>query len=132
MKCTEHNKEYFGGREESRTPKALLTLGGFQDRFRHQSICSSMILEHRVRFELTVLEFCRLLHWASLPPVHIVGVGGAIRTPIMQFWRLPFCQLELHLHKKKNSCDKFITQRQEPCYLERITRLELVTFTLAK
>jgi len=33
-----------GGREESRTPKALLTLGGFQDRFRHQSICSSIIL----------------------------------------------------------------------------------------
>ena len=26
-------------------------------------------MEHRVRFELTALEFCRLLHWASLPPV---------------------------------------------------------------
>ena len=25
-------------------------------------------LDVRVRFELTVLQFCRLLHWASLPP----------------------------------------------------------------
>ena len=27
-------------------------------------------LEHRVRFELTVLRICNPLHWASLPPVH--------------------------------------------------------------
>jgi hypothetical protein len=29
-------------------------------------------LEHRVRFELTGLGICSPLHWASLPPVHIM------------------------------------------------------------
>ena len=28
-------------------------------------------LEQRVRFELTALGFCRPLHWASLPPLHV-------------------------------------------------------------
>ena len=28
-------------------------------------------LEQRVRFELTVLGFCRPLHWATLPPLHV-------------------------------------------------------------
>ena len=43
-------------------------------------------LEHRVRFELTVLQFCRLLHWASLPPVHkLFGYPGGIRTPTSGF-----------------------------------------------
>ena len=28
-------------------------------------------LEWRVGFEPTALQFCRLLHWASLPPPHI-------------------------------------------------------------
>ena len=30
----------------------------------------STYLEHRARFELAVLEFCRLLRWATPPPVH--------------------------------------------------------------
>ena len=27
-------------------------------------------MEHRVRFELTILRICNPLHWAALPPVH--------------------------------------------------------------
>jgi len=29
-------------------------------------------LEERVRFELTTLRICNPLHWASLPPLHIL------------------------------------------------------------
>jgi hypothetical protein len=39
-----------------------------------------------VRFELTVLEFCRLLRWASPPPLHeLFGVPGRIRTLTSSF-----------------------------------------------
>jgi hypothetical protein len=34
-------------------------------------LATGAFLEQRVGFEPTVLEFCRLLHWASLPPLHI-------------------------------------------------------------
>ena len=36
-------------------------------------------MEHRVRFELTVLRICNPLHWATLPPVHN-GTSGRNRT----------------------------------------------------
>lgn len=43
---------------------------------------SETFLEHRVRFELTVLGICNPLHWAALPPVHIklFGSKGRDRT----------------------------------------------------
>jgi hypothetical protein len=55
-------------------------------------------MDVRVRFELTVLRICNPLHWATLPPHDLFGEPGEIRTPNMQFWRLPFCQLELLTH----------------------------------
>ena len=33
-----------------------------------------------MRFELTVLEFCRLLRWASPPPLHVIGTKSWDRT----------------------------------------------------
>ena len=49
-------------------------------------------MEQRVRFELTVLQFCRLLHWATLPPLHKayreIGCRGRIRTTDLQLMRL--------------------------------------------
>ena len=38
-----------------------------------------------------------LSRWANLTKLYY-GESGEIRTPIMQFWRLPFCQLELLTH----------------------------------
>ena len=38
------------------------------------------LLEQRVRFELTVLRICNPLHWASLPPLHTLGVPPGTRT----------------------------------------------------
>ena len=35
-------------------------------------------LEHRARFELAVLQFCRLLRWASPPPVHCLERVGRV------------------------------------------------------
>ena len=38
-------------------------------------------MEQRVGFEPTVLEFCRLLHWASLPPLHKFWHPGRDSNP---------------------------------------------------
>ena len=43
-------------------------------------------MECRVGFEPTALQFCRLLHWASLPPLHkLFGIPRGIRTPTSGF-----------------------------------------------
>jgi hypothetical protein len=35
-------------------------------------------LEHQAGFEPAVLQFCRLLHWASLPLVHIISIRDTV------------------------------------------------------
>ena len=45
----------------------------FQDRCNKPDSATLPYLEQRVGFEPTALEFCRLLHWTTLPPLHDTG-----------------------------------------------------------
>ncbi len=38
-------------------------------------------MEHRARFELAVLGICSPLHWASLPPVHMLATPDGFEPP---------------------------------------------------
>lgn len=60
----------------------------------HATITSDKyILEHRVRFELTVFSFCRRMRWATPPPVHIIfGADSGTRTCDL------FLTKEVHYH----------------------------------
>ena len=67
----------YGGKQRSRTP-SLLREPGFQGQSQDHPRCITFrCLEHRVRFELTVLGICNPLRWASPPSVHVlVSVAG--------------------------------------------------------
>ena len=81
------NKEYSGGRCGIRThgPFRIVSFQDWCNKPDSANLPQKTYLEHRVRFELTVLRICNPLHWASLPPVHIFGVPRGIRTPTSGF-----------------------------------------------
>ena len=56
------------------------------------------ILEHRARFELAVLQFCRLLRWASPPPVHCLERVGRVelRNISLEDCRAPLATIYPH------------------------------------
>jgi hypothetical protein len=43
----------------------------------------SVFLEHRVRFELTVLGICNPLRWAAPPPVHYLVSDARIELALL-------------------------------------------------
>jgi hypothetical protein len=63
---------YIGGSGEIRTHGPISKTSVFKTGAINQTLprFRKTKLEHRVRFELTVLRICNPLHWATLPPVH--------------------------------------------------------------
>ena len=64
----------FGAANEVRTRDVLLGKQVlYQLSYSRIKNIYNLILEQRVRFELTVLRICNPLHWASLPPLHLIN-----------------------------------------------------------
>ena len=107
------NPAKLGAPEETRTPKIWL-LRPTRIPIPSPGLKLTYLLEQRVRFELTVLRICNPLHWASLPPLHKLGVPPGIWTPTNSFGDCHAAiTLEIHDWRKRwDSNSRTISDRQ--------------------